>query len=185
MLTGLNELLEYTAWQRQYWQEWIRRNGLAALNISAGPGGDGRFETVRDLIAHIFSAEKRYIQRLTSRPLTQTGDIPSADPEALFGFGAQSRREFTDFISGLRPEAADSPIEMKLLDSTVTATPRKILIHVVTHEIRHWAQIATLLRLNGFKVDFQDFLFSPILNSRDRSDSPGELSAESAASGRP
>src|SRR5215469_3868262 len=27
------------------------------------------------------------------------------------------------------------------------ATPKKIIIHVLAHEIRHWAQIATVLRL--------------------------------------
>jgi len=163
MLTGLNELLEYTDWQRQYWQNWFRTHDASALEISAGPGGDGRFDSVRDLIKHIFSAEKRYIERLTSQPLTQPADMPSADIEALFAFGQQSRREFLGYLAGLSSETADTSIDMKLLDIVVTATPRKILIHVVTHEIRHWAQIATLLRLNGFKVDFQDFIFSPVL----------------------
>jgi len=31
------------------------------------------------------------------------------------------------------------------------------------HEIRHWAQIGTLLRLTGLKGEFHDFLFSPVL----------------------
>ena len=31
------------------------------------------------------------------------------------------------------------------------------------HEIRHWAQIATLFRVNGLANGFQDFLFSPVL----------------------
>jgi hypothetical protein len=34
---------------------------------------------------------------------------------------------------------------------------------VLLHEIRHWAQIATLLRHNGIKGDLHDFLFSPAL----------------------
>ena len=36
-------------------------------------------------------------------------------------------------------------------------------MHVLMHEIRHWAQIATLLRLNGVAGEFHDFLFSPVL----------------------
>jgi hypothetical protein len=31
------------------------------------------------------------------------------------------------------------------------------------HEIRHWAQIATLMRLNGHPVEWHDFLMSPVL----------------------
>ena len=42
------------------------------------------------------------------------------------------------------------------------ASPRKIVTHVLLHEVRHWAQIATLFRLNGLKVDFHDSLFSPM-----------------------
>jgi hypothetical protein len=31
----------------------------------------------------------------------------------------------------------------------LTVTPRKIVVNVLLHETRHWAQIATLLRFNG------------------------------------
>jgi uncharacterized damage-inducible protein DinB len=57
----------------------------------------------------------------------------------------------------------DVPKEFKILDFVIRATPRKIVVHILMHEIRHWAQIATLFRLNGFKVEFHDFLFSPVL----------------------
>jgi uncharacterized damage-inducible protein DinB len=40
---------------------------------------------------------------------------------------------------------------------------QEIVTHVLLHEIRHRAQIATLFRLNGLKADFHDFLFSPVM----------------------
>jgi uncharacterized damage-inducible protein DinB len=40
-------------------------------------------------------------------------------------------------------------------------TPEKIVVHTLIHEIRNWAQIATVVRLNGYKGEFHDFLFSP------------------------
>jgi uncharacterized damage-inducible protein DinB len=52
---------------------------------------------------------------------------------------------------------------LHLLNSTVRATPRKIVVHVLLHEIRHWPQIAALLRLNGIVAELRDFIFSPIL----------------------
>ncbi len=36
-----------------------------------------------------------------------------------------------------------------------------MLTHAVVHAIRHWAQLATLLRQQGYKTDWQhDVLFS-------------------------
>jgi uncharacterized damage-inducible protein DinB len=49
------------------------------------------------------------------------------------------------------------------MNSSLKATPRKIVVHVLLHEIRHWAQIATLLRLTGVTDGFHDILFSPAM----------------------
>lgn len=46
---------------------------------------------------------------------------------------------------------------------TLVLTPRKILLHVLVHERKHWAQVATLLRLQGLTGEFRDLLFSPVL----------------------
>jgi len=34
------------------------------------------------------------------------------------------------------------------------------------HEIRRWAQITTLLRLNGLVGEFHDFLASPVMGGK-------------------
>ena len=167
MLSGLslNDLVEYTDWERGQWLAWMRQQGQQVLDIGAGPSGDGRFQKVGDLIRHIFSAEKRYVERLLDHPVTDTSSIPASDIEALFQFGQQSREELKQFIETFPGDKADVPFEMKLMNSSLTVTPNKIVTHVLMHEIRHWAQIATLLRLNGLKVDFHDFLFSPVMKT--------------------
>jgi len=133
------------------------------LRISAGPNGDGRFEVVGDLIRHIFSAEKRYVERLSGWALTDTASIPNDKIEALFEFGQQSRKGLKELLETFPAAQWDVPRELKILNFLVNATPRKIVTHVVMHEIRHWAQIGTLLRLNGFAGDFQDFPGSPVM----------------------
>ena len=165
MLAGLtlNDLLDYTDWERGQWLDWMRKQDQSVFEISAGPSGDGRFQKVGDLIKHIFSAEKRYVERLSDRPLTDAATIPADNFEALFQFGQRSRQELREFIGALPGERGETPMELKIMNNTLVLTPRKIVIHVLMHEIRHWAQIATLLRLNGLKVDFHDFLFSPVL----------------------
>jgi uncharacterized damage-inducible protein DinB len=62
----------------------------------------------------------------------------------------------------------DAMQEFKLMNSILQATPKKIIVHTLMHEIRHWAQIATMLRLNGYKAEFHDFLFSPVLGGEIR-----------------
>lgn len=162
MNIDLEDLIAYTDWDRQQWHEWLHERGNAVLQTSAGPHGDARLSTVGEIIRHIFSAEKRYVERLSGRELTDTGSISTDDVDRLFAFGDESRHDLREFIRTFPVQKWDAFEDHKILTSTLRATPRKFIMHVVMHEIRHWAQIATLLRLNGLKADFHDFLFSPV-----------------------
>lgn len=159
----LSALLDYTDWERQGWQAWFRHNGDQPLKISSGPHGDGRFETAGDVVRHIFSSEKRYVDRLAGRPLTETGSLASDSAEALFRFGRESRRDLREFFQVIPERQWDLLQDFTIMDRSLKLTPRKIVLHVLLHEIRHWAQIATLFRLHGWKVELHDFLFSPVL----------------------
>ena len=175
MLTmTLNDLMEYSAWERNKWRHWLLQHGDQVLETSAGAHGDGRFQTVGELIRHIFSAEKRYVERLSGQPLTDQSTVPSKNVEALFQFGDRSRQGLRDFLESYPACDWDVPQELKFPNSNTAlkVTPRKIVTHVVLHEIRHWAQIATLLRLNGMTDDFHDFLFCPVMG--------GEIKREGA-----
>ena len=157
----LTVLLDYTDWERRTWRSWFGQHPQA-LTISTGLHGDGRFEALGHAVRHIFSAEQRYVERLTGRPLSDTSTI-ALDVDALFEFGRQSRAAFREFITAFPPADWDDPRDFTLMNNQIRATPRKIVIHVLMHEIRHWAQIATTARLQGLKVEPHDFLFSPIL----------------------
>ena len=161
--SGVDELIEYTDWERGSWYDWLRQHGDRVLSISAGPHGDGRFQSVGDLLRHIFSAEKRYIDRLSNRPLTDAASIPNDSAEALFQFARQSRVDLKEFVKAFPGQEWDVPREFHLMNNFLQATPRKIVMHVLMHEIRHWAQIGMLFRLNGLAIEFHDFLFSPVL----------------------
>ena len=163
MLIDVNLLLEYTDWERQKWHESLLQRGDRILLTSTGANSDTRFETVGDLIRHIFSAEKRYVERLSDKPLTDTGSISTEKIEVLFNLGQESRKALREFIEALPAQQWDAPREYMMMNHPIRATPKKFIIHVLLHEIRHWAQIATLLRQNGLKGDFHDFLFSPAL----------------------
>jgi uncharacterized damage-inducible protein DinB len=161
-----DHLLEYTDWQRESWQGWFTRHGAGALRVPTGPHGDGRLNTVGEVVRHIFSAETRYVQRMDGRPLIDAAALPAADDiDALFAFGRGSRAALRSFIATLAADQVDVSRELTIVDRARRLTPRKILIHVVLHEIRHWAQIATILRLDGMNVDQHDFLLCPVMTA--------------------
>jgi uncharacterized damage-inducible protein DinB len=169
---SLNDLMDYTDWERQKWYEWLQHHGDQVLKIGAGPHGDGRFQSVGELMRHIFSAEKRYVERLSGRSLTDPASIPTDSIEGLFQFSRQSRKELKELVETFPAQKWDVPEELKFPNLNIIgrATPRKIVTHVVMHEIRHWAQIATLFRLQGLAVDFHDFLASPVMGGEFRRD---------------
>jgi hypothetical protein len=78
LAVDLTDLISYTSWQRGKWHALLRQHE-DVLRSSAGPNGDGRFTTIGDLVKHIFFAEKRYVDRLSNRPLTDPASIPSDD----------------------------------------------------------------------------------------------------------
>jgi uncharacterized damage-inducible protein DinB len=159
---SLTDLIDYTDWERQKRHEWMRQQGDQILKVSAGPNGD-RFETVGDLVKHIFSAEKRYVERLSARPMTDTSSVPSDNIEALFQFGRESRNSLREFIGSFPADKWDVPQEQNLVVAVVLVTPRKAVTHILLHETRHWAQIGAMLRMAGHKGDFHDFLFCPAM----------------------
>ncbi|MGB0035987.1 MAG: hypothetical protein WBP79_10990 [Candidatus Acidiferrales bacterium] len=45
-----------------------------------------------------FPVEKRYVDRLSNRPLTDTASIPNDSIDALFQFGGQGRKDLKKFV---------------------------------------------------------------------------------------
>ncbi len=120
------------------------------------------------VVRHIFSAEKRYVERLSGRSLTDAASVPTDNIATLFHFSQQSRKELAELVATFPAPEWDALQDFKLLNNFLRATPRKIVIHILMHEIRHWAQIATVFRLNGLVGEFHDFLFSPVLGGEFR-----------------
>lgn len=88
---GLSDLMDYTEWERQKWHDRLRQQGNEVLKISVGPHGGGRFGAVGELIRHIFSAETRYVDRLSGRPITDTSSVPDDNLETFFSWVNRAR----------------------------------------------------------------------------------------------
>lgn len=136
----------------------VPRQGRAGLAVELGANNAGRIRTVGELVRHIFSAEKRYVQRSLQVPLMDTSAIPADDVEALFAFGLESRRALRELLVSFPDTEWDAPREMAFDGHTRTVTSRKMILQAVTHELRHWAQVATFLRQAGYEPGVHDFI---------------------------
>ena len=161
MIDAIEPLLVYTDWQRQEWRKWFDAN-RSGWQASTGTGAAEKLSTVASVVRHIFTAELRYVERLRGQPVTDPESVSTDDIGALFAFGERARAQVRSYLAATPPLGWDAPVEMSILGKVVRMSPRKTLLHAVTHEVRHWAQIATMLRFAGHRGPPLDFLFSPV-----------------------
>jgi uncharacterized damage-inducible protein DinB len=151
------ELLDWNDLTAQRWKELLAANP-DALEFPCDVYGA---ETVRGLLRHIIAVELRYAERLSGEPVTPYEQVPDGSAEELFAMHDQSIARYRKLLDD---ESIDW--EEKLEFTTISAgkrsaSRRRILFHAFLHGIRHYAQLATLVRRQGVKPDWpMDFLFS-------------------------
>jgi uncharacterized damage-inducible protein DinB len=152
-----SELLQWNDETAQRWKSLLTANPRA-LDFPCDVYGA---ESVRGLLRHIFAVEIRYAQRLGGDPVTPYDQIPAGGIGELFAFHDRAVAQYRKLLAD---DAADweEKIEFATLSAgTLTASRRKILFHALLHGIRHYAQLATLVRRHGVRPDWpMDLLMS-------------------------
>ena len=147
MHISVEELLLYTEEERTKWERWFRENGEELLKM---PLAGDRENTIGALILHMFGPELRYVQRVRNEPLSEYRGRPSAHLDEVFGFGLESRKAMREFVEQAAPADWNRTLDLAIGGRRYHVTVRKLLLHALLHEIRHWAQIARLMRERGF-----------------------------------
>jgi uncharacterized damage-inducible protein DinB len=153
----LSALIGWNRAEIKRWHAWFTAHP-SALNVSMGLGAG----SVRKAIFHTFVVDLRYAQRLVGLPVSSIEHLEASDVDSLFALAQRANVLLNDWLS----QATSSDLErihtfMTLSAGERTASARKILVHACTHHVRHWAQIATVLRMSGLKSDWpHDLLFS-------------------------
>jgi uncharacterized damage-inducible protein DinB len=82
----------------------------------------------------------------------------------VFELGDNARAHLVDFLTTAPESELDRVLTfMTVTAGEVTASKHKIASNVFLHGIRHWGQIATVLRQNGFADQWpHDFLLSSV-----------------------
>lgn len=151
-----DELLRYSTEERDKWRAWLAAHP-EAIDAAVQPGG--RLPTVGRLIDHIFLVERRHLQRLTGQPLSSQTGLTGNNAAPLFDYGASVRRELEQYVAELDDGVADQVRSFEVRDRQWPMTPRKLLFHILVHEVRHWAQIALAVRLAGLEPPGDHDLF--------------------------
>ena len=156
------ELLDYTAAETARWHRWLADGRGELLDL---PAGEGRTATVRGLLQHVFAVERRYADRLLGEPVTPYEAIDTRDVATLFAAGAEARQRLERYLAGATAADLARRLEFQTLSAgTQSASARKIVAHALVHGIRHWAQLATVLRQHGEATDWMhDLLVSDAL----------------------
>lgn len=159
--SDVDVLFRYTEWLREMWAGHLAEHE-GALGLDLGPNADARFRTVGEVIRHVFGAEARYVDRVLGREARDVGSVPRDSVGALFEFGALSRSELRDLVRDDGQvdwsESRIFPIGRFEFEGPAWA----IVVHSLIHEVRHWAQLGTILRMNGMGPGLHDFIVSPV-----------------------
>ena len=116
--------------------------------------------TVGELLQHIVAVELRYAERLGDDAVTDYVNIPYGSAEEIF---AAHDRAIVIFKELLADEEFDWNQDLEFITLTAgkrRASRKAILHHALLHGIRHYAQLATLSRQQGFKSGPADYLIT-------------------------
>ena len=149
------EVLNWLETTSTNWRALIEaRPGILALHCDVAG-----VSTVGGLLQHIVAVELRNAERLAGLPETDYAAIAFDSAQAIFTTHDCAVALFREQMT------TDVDWEQRLQYVTRFAGPmrssrRTMLFHSLLHSIRHYAQLATLVRQHGIKPDWpMDYLF--------------------------
>ncbi len=130
----------------QAWRSFLTEHP-EALTLACDIAGT---KVAGELLQHIVAAELRYAERLAELPVSDYAAIPYGSAESLYAVRDRA-------VAILRGLLADKMIDwnekidfMTRTLGPMRSTRRAVLFHSQLHGIRHYAQLATLMRQQGF-----------------------------------
>jgi len=153
-------LLELTSTEQHRWHEWF----IEHPNAWAVPFATGRMATIGGVVMHIFAVELRYTQRLLDQEVADWENFRQTSMEDVFELGDNARAQLVQFLTTAPEAELDRVLTFQTLTAgLVSASKHKIASNVFLHGIRHWGQVATVLRQQGFADQWShDLLLSSV-----------------------
>ena len=116
-------------------------------------------KSIAELLQHIVAAQLRYAERLAGIPITDYSNVRFDSVESIYA----THDRATAILRQLFDSDVDwtEPIDFTTRSmGTLHSDRQTILFHSLLHGIRHYAQLASLVRQCGVKPDWpMDYLF--------------------------
>jgi uncharacterized damage-inducible protein DinB len=158
----LEELLVWNDEASAFWKAHLEVNP-ALLEVPCGIGGAAN---VRQFVRHIWGVELVWGQRIAGLPELAREEMPAGPLDALFDMHLKAVQVFRALLDD-PAQNWDETQTLKypwLPPEGLTVSRRKMAAHALFHGQRHWAQLATLVRVAGFPSGFKgDLLISQAL----------------------
>jgi uncharacterized damage-inducible protein DinB len=141
------ELMAWVEKTSQSWKQLLEKHP-EALVLPCDVAG---VSAVAGLLQHIVAVELRYAERLNDLPETAYDQIPFGTVEEIY---ATHDRAMSLLRKVLADDTYDWSQEMLFQTRTlglIQSTRSAILFHLLLHAVRHYGQLATLLRQHGIK----------------------------------
>jgi uncharacterized damage-inducible protein DinB len=158
----LDELLRHNQEETERWRKFFAATP-AALEV---PMDMADMKTVRGAVVHIFVVEQLYGERLSgiTRERLSYDDFPAESLDQLFSYHDLALAHLRKLLDTYTEAQWSESVEFKARVMSITASRRKMFMHVLLHSMRHWAQVAMVLRQAGFPQDWQhDFIFTQVM----------------------
>jgi uncharacterized damage-inducible protein DinB len=145
---------------------WVERTALGWQElIGAHPEAlsfpcDIRETTsVAELLQHIVAVELRYAERLSGLAETPYEEIAFGSTEAIYTTHEKAMELVTQLDDREHAYWEEWVEFATRRGGSIRTTRRTVLVHLLMHSIRHYAQLATLLRQHGIAPNWQmDYL---------------------------
>ncbi len=140
--------------RRQFiYNRWANREVLSVLHAEGAAD-----ERSLQLMTHIFSAERLWLERLKqqppSSPVWPTADLPLCDAQA-----SELARKWHDYLEPITTGDLSETISYKNSKGEPWAsTLGDVLTHVLMHSAYHRGQIASHMRETGHTPAYTDFI---------------------------
>ena len=107
------------------------------------------FETLRDTLVHLASAEDWWITTARAKPFVEWNKEAFSDIEALREALHGVEQRTREYLESLHDEQLTEPVTMSYEGGSFTTAPAWIILHMVTHGFHHKGQCAAMCRMLG------------------------------------
>jgi uncharacterized damage-inducible protein DinB len=157
------DLLRYQESETAKWRAWLEEQPPELLDLPFGDAAK-QMGSVRGMLWHIFIVEWVYACVINDEPFGGWSQFQRETLADLFVIRDQAHARLSTYLA--RATEADMTRRLTLTgdNTTIHGSARKFLAHTFFHSLRHWAQLATVLRQHGHQTDWHhDFVLSDVM----------------------